>query len=260
MSTSKARISSTPPPRPLRAPGPAPVQAKDVDDPPAHRHLPRRGHRGHPPVAEAHEAPQHRVAPDPLAAAQLTGGGEGLDREGGAEQPGRGGDDQGGLGAAEQGEGGDAAAGHLLGRGDPVEPRGVRRRPEAEAGFAAPEAGVGVDGLGIGGDHQDVAGGATPRPPGDQPGGARGHASEGAQRARRESGEGGDAVETGGEGGGAVGRRLNHRGASPRHRPEGAGAAGCTRSWRVPGRRARSPGWRRRRVRGSRAGPRAPLP
>src|ERR1019366_438667 len=86
---------------PLRPPGASAIQAKDVDDAAAHGHLAGRGHRGHPPVAEADEALDDRVAADPGTPTELAGAIERAGGEGGAEQPGRGGDHPGRLAVAE---------------------------------------------------------------------------------------------------------------------------------------------------------------
>ena len=241
MSTSKARISSTSSPNHSARQGRPRSRPKTSTIPPAHRHLPGRGHRGHPPVAEADQAPEDGVPADALAPGQLAGGVEGRDREGGAEQPGRGRDHQGRLAVAEQGEGGDPAAGHLLGRWDPVEAGGVRRRPEARGGPLRPRGGrrrrrsrdrwrsPGRGRAACRRAHQAT----SPTADAGMPPRAR---SEPSARARR----GATRVEAGGQRGGAGGRRLNHRVRRPPPPPDRAGAGGCTRSWPAPGRRARS--------------------
>ena len=243
---------------PLRPPGAAAIQPEDVDDPAADGHLAGRGHRGHPPVPEADQTLDDGVAADRGAPGELTSVVEGTAREGGSEQPGRGGDHQGRLAVPEQGEGRDPAPDHLLRGRDAIESGSVRRRPEAQPGLATPESGVGVDGLGIGGDDQDVPGGTPARPPGDEPDGGRGNSAEDAQGAADERGQGGDGVQAGGQRGGGAGGWLNHRVPAPPARPVRTGAGGCTRSWRAPGPRARCRPPRRRRGRGCRAAPAAP--
>ena len=255
---------------PLRPPGAAAIQAKDVDDAAAHGHLAGRGHRGHPPVPEVNKALDDRVAADPGTPTDFVGAVERGDGEGGPEQPGRGGDHQRRPAVAKQGEGGDPAADDLLRRGDAVKAGGVRGRPEAQPRLATPETGVGIDGLRVGRDHQHVPGGAPAGPPGDQPDGGRGDPAEDAQGAVDERGQGGDGVQAGGQRGRAAGRWLNHRVTAPqvspvraevtapRAPPVQAGEGGCTRSWPAPGPRARWRPPRRRRDRGWRAAAAAP--
>ena len=244
--------------KPLRPPGAAAIQAKGVDDAAPHGHLAGRGDRGHPPVPEVDEALDDRVAADPgtptdLADAVERGGGEG-----GAEQPGRGGDHQGRLAVTEQGKGGDPATDHLLRRGDAVKAGGVRGRPEAQPRLATPETGVGIDGLRVGRNHQDVPGGTPAGPPGDQPDRGRGDPAEDAQGAVGERGQGGHLVQAGGQRGRSSGGQLNHPVTVPQVRRVRRGECGCTRSWPAPGLRARCRPPRRRRGRGWRAAAAAP--